>query len=166
MGYLNSVLRSQGRLSIAERELIATYVSGLNACTFCFGSHAIYAQAFGIDPAVIDAMLTDLPTAPVADKLKPILAYVAKLNRLPSKLVAADAQAVWDAGWDEQALFEAVEVTALFNLMNRIVEGSGVNFDYADNQAQHNLQSGDSDALSESYLNYGRKIAALVASKT
>lgn len=40
-------------------------------------------------------------------------------------MVEADAAAVYDAGWDEQALFDAVSVCALFKLMNRIVEGSG-----------------------------------------
>lgn len=32
--YTNSVLRSEGALSIGERELIAAYVSGLNSCRF------------------------------------------------------------------------------------------------------------------------------------
>ena len=50
--YVNAVLRSDGALSMGERELIASYVSGLNACRFCHGSHAIYAEAFGIDGSV------------------------------------------------------------------------------------------------------------------
>ncbi len=34
-----------------------------------------------------------------------------------------------DAGWDEQALHDAVSVCALFNLMNRYVNGLGVTAD-------------------------------------
>jgi len=37
-----------------------------------------------------------------------------------------DAQAVFAAGWDEQALYDAICVCALFNFMNRLVEGMGV----------------------------------------
>ena len=113
-------------LTVAERELIAAYVSGLNACAFCFGAHTFIARAHGIDPEAIDALMADPATAPVDAKLRPILAYVAKLTKSPAMMTEADAEAVYDAGWSEEALFTAVKTCALFNFMNRIVEGSGV----------------------------------------
>ena len=131
--YHDLLLRGESPLSIAERELIAAYVSGLNACSFCFGAHKIYARAFGIDEATIDALINDVDGADVDEKLKPILRYVAKLKDLPTRLTDADAKAVYDAGWSERALFDAIQVAALFNYMNRIIEGTGVTFDYADN---------------------------------
>lgn len=131
--YHDALLRGDSPLSVAERELIAAYVSGLNACDFCFGAHKMMARAFGVEEVLIDALVTDVDTAPVDDKLKPILKYVAKLKDLPPRLRDADAKAVYDAGWSERALFDAVQVAALFNFMNRIIEGTGVTFDYADN---------------------------------
>lgn len=124
--YHDRVLRDEGELTVAQRELIAAYVSGLNACAFCFGAHTLYARAFGIDPETVEALLADPENAPVDERLKPLLAYVAKLTREPSRLTEADAKAAYAVGWSEQALFEAVQVCGLFNLMNRIVEGSGV----------------------------------------
>ena len=59
-------------------------------------------------------------------EMKPLLAYVKKLTQHPSKVTDAHAQAVYDAGWSEQALHDAISVCALFNFMNRIVEGHGV----------------------------------------
>lgn len=165
MAYNNAVLRSDGALSIAERELIAAYVSGLNACQFCFGSHEIYARAFGIKEGVIDGLLNDIDTAEIDAKLKPIIRYVKKLNALPSKMVPVDSQLVFDAGWPEEALFEAIEVSGLFNMMNRIIEGSGVNFSYSENPDQHTIQSNNPDALASSYVNYGNKIAGLTRNK-
>ena len=44
----------------------------------------------------------------------------------PAKITPADAQAVLDAGWEEQALHDAVAVCGLFSLMNRLVDGLGV----------------------------------------
>ncbi|MCP5087393.1 MAG: hypothetical protein GY952_11385 [Rhodobacteraceae bacterium] len=44
----------------------------------------------------------------------------------PTKMVEADAAAVYDAGWSEAALFDAVQTCALFNMMNRILEGTGI----------------------------------------
>ncbi|MDJ0706598.1 MAG: peroxidase-related enzyme [Leptolyngbyaceae cyanobacterium MO_188.B28] len=133
LDYLDALLRAESPLTIAERELIAAYVSGLNACNFCFGAHKIYANVFGVADEVIDGLMENIDAAPVDEKLKPILRYVSKLNRLPVHLTDADAQAVYDAGWSERALYDAIQVCALFNFMNRIIEGTGVSFDFAAN---------------------------------
>lgn len=156
--YHDAILRSDGELTKAERELIATYTSSLNACTFCCGAHKIYAEAFGIDRAMIHAMVADLDSVQGLDKLKPILRYVKKMNFLPSKIVQADAQAVFDAGWTEEALYEAIQVCALFNMMNRIIEGAGVNFDYAANAQAHSLNRQGADVEAHTYGAYGKTI--------
>ncbi len=127
--YHDRVMRRRSPLTVAERELIAAYVSGLNACRYCHGSHVIAASAFGVDETLFAELLEDVSTSAVDEKLKPLLRYVAKLTRTPSRMTDDDAAAVYAAGWDEQALFDAVCVCALFNLMNRIVEGSGVRVD-------------------------------------
>jgi uncharacterized peroxidase-related enzyme len=126
LDYHDRVLRDWSPLTVAERELIAAYVSGLNACTYCHGAHVVAARAFGIAPDLFDGLMADLATSAVDDRIKPILAYVGKLTRSPAMMTDADAAAVYAAGWDEEALFDAISVCALFNLMNRIVEGSGI----------------------------------------
>ncbi len=131
--YHDLLLRGESPLTVGERELIAAYVSGLNACSFCFGAHKIYAEVFGFDPNLVDRMVGNLDTAPIDDKLKPLLRYAAKLKDLPPKLTPADADAVYAAGWTEEALFHTIEIAALFNYMNRIIEGTGVAYSYAEN---------------------------------
>jgi hypothetical protein len=44
-------------------------------------------------------------------------------------MTAADAEAVLAAGWEEPALHDAASVCGLFNLMNRLVEGLGIQAD-------------------------------------
>jgi uncharacterized peroxidase-related enzyme len=154
--HLEGIMHAGTPLSPAQCELIAAYVSGLNACTFCLGSHRIYAEALGVEPGLIEALLEDLETAPVDPRLRPLLAYVAKLNTLPSRLVRADAEAVFTAGWDEAALFHAIQVCSAFNLFNRLVEGAGVDFDY----------SGREDSLTEAdrsadYAGFARRIGTV-----
>lgn len=124
--YHDRLLRDPSPLTVAERELIAAYVSGLNSCTYCHGAHVVAAQAFGIDPGLFDGLMSDLESSAVDAKLKPLLAYVRKLTLTPAMMSEADAAPVYAAGWDEQALFDAVSVCALFNFMNRIIEGSGI----------------------------------------
>lgn len=124
--YHEALLRGPSPLSVAERELIAAFVSGINACGYCHGIHARTAQNFGVDPDVLQSLLSDIDSASVDPKLRPILRYVEKLTRFPSRITASDRRAVLEAGWSERALHDAVSVCALFNFMNRLVEGLGV----------------------------------------
>ena len=126
LDFHQALLRGPSPLTVAERELIAAYVSGLNACGYCHGIHGAVAEAFGIAEGTLTALLDDLDTAPVGARLRPLLRYAGKLTRSPSRMTHADAQAVFDAGWDEQALHDAVAVCALFNCMNRLVDGLGI----------------------------------------
>lgn len=161
IAYNQTLLRGDGALSVGERELIAAYVSALNACSFCYGAHRIYAEVFGIAPEVIDALIADPATAPVEGRLRPLLAYVEKLNTLPSRLTQADAQAVYDAGWPEAALYEAVQVCALFNMMNRIIEGTGINFDYVAAPEAHPAHGSRPEDQQNSYSDFGARLAGM-----
>ena len=59
LAYHDRVLRDWSPLTVAERELIAAYVSALNACTYCHGSHQLAAEAFGIDASLLETLLQD-----------------------------------------------------------------------------------------------------------
>ena len=125
------LMRGESPFTAGERELIAAYVSGVNSCGYCHGIHTVTAEAFGVPEGLLAAAVADLDSAPVDDKLRPVLAYVGKLTRTPARMTEADADAVFAAGWDEQALHDAVMVCALFNFMNRMVEGLGIRADEA-----------------------------------
>jgi uncharacterized peroxidase-related enzyme len=131
LAFHETVLRGDSPFTTGEREMIAAYVSGLNSCDYCHGIHSVTAEAFGVPAGLLEAAVADLDSAPVSDKLKPVLAYVGKLTRTPSRMTEADAEAVFAAGWDENALHDAVLVCALFNFMNRMVEGIGIKADAA-----------------------------------
>jgi len=122
----DAILRSDSGLSVGERELIAACTSLQNACTFCHGAHSNIAAQFGIDDSLLAQLDEDPESADLPEKLKPLLAYVRKLTLTPSKIVQADADAVYRAGWSEDDLFDAISTCALFNFMNRIVDGSDV----------------------------------------
>ena len=124
--YHTAVMRQDSELSVKDRELIAAYVSGLNNCQYCHGVHAVTAQSFGVKEATLNALLKDIDSAPIADRMKPILHYAKQLTEAPAKTTALQAEAIFQAGWSEQALHDAVNVISLFNFMNRLVEGHGV----------------------------------------
>ena len=126
LDYHEVVMRGPSPFSVAERELIAAYVSGVNSCGYCHGVHTATAEACGVAEGAIPAAVLDVDSAPVPDNLRPVLRYVEKLTLTPAALTRADAEEVLAAGWDEHALHSAVMVCALFNFMNRMVEGHGI----------------------------------------
>jgi uncharacterized peroxidase-related enzyme len=123
-----ALLRGPSPFTEGERELIATYVSGLNHCRYCHGVHSATAALLGIRHDLVDDRLD---TVAVDERIRPVLRYARKLTQRPSSVTQADADAIFAAGWEESALYYTVAVTALFNLMNRLVEGMGIELDPA-----------------------------------
>jgi uncharacterized peroxidase-related enzyme len=126
LDYHQVLLRGPSPLTVSERELIAAYVSLLNACEYCHGVRAATAAAFGLPEGVARSLAQDISTAPVDERMKPVLRLVRTLTLTPARITPADVAAVYSAGWDEQAVHDAVSVGALFNFMNRFVEGLGI----------------------------------------
>jgi uncharacterized peroxidase-related enzyme len=124
--FTEAAMRGPSPFTQGQRELIAAYVSGLNACVYCHGTHVGVAVACGVAPDLIEALLADIETAPLEAKMKPILRYARKLTLSPAQVAEADAAQVYDAGWGDDALYSTALVTALFNFYNRLVDGVGL----------------------------------------
>jgi len=124
--YHDAILRSPSELSEGERELIAAYVSAINGCHYCFCAHRDHARAWGIAPELFGDVKIDLDHAALSDRMRAVLRYARRLTMDPAGVDSADAQAVYDAGFSEAGLFDIISVTALYNFMNRILEGAGI----------------------------------------
>ena len=124
--YHEALLRGESPFTVPERELMAAYVSGVNACQYCHGAHTAAAKEFGVPEELISELLRDVSTAPVEPRLVPVLHYLRKLTLTPTRMSQADAAAVFEAGWSERALYDAIQICCLYNFMNRFVEGLGL----------------------------------------
>lgn len=124
--FLDHTICGSSDLTIGERELIAAYVSGLNECSFCFDIHKQVAQHHDVDENILKQLLDNVDSASVDDRLKPIFTYVGKLTKTPAMMTQGDADAVFAAGWTEDALHDAVSVCCAFNFMNRLMDGHGI----------------------------------------
>jgi uncharacterized peroxidase-related enzyme len=120
-----ALMNGPSPLSQAERELIFAYAAGVAGCKFVYVAHSAVAYAWGVEKGVLERLLEDPDSAPVDARLKPLLAFVRKLMLTPGAMSQADADAVFEAGWDEQALHDAIAVTARAAFMQRIAEGHG-----------------------------------------
>jgi len=122
---LEDVGRSFSPLSKDSRELIITYASALNHCDFGYNGHKVKSAESGINEVIIEQLKTNIDSANVDEKLKPILCFVKKLTLNPGEITSEDAQYIFDAGWDEQAFLESVCLCAIANCMNRFAMGIG-----------------------------------------
>lgn len=70
--------------------------------------------------------LRDYRTAPLPNRDKALLALVEKIALQSNKVTASDVAAARDAGWSDEAIYDAITVCALFKFYNTWVDASGV----------------------------------------
>jgi alkylhydroperoxidase family enzyme len=71
-------------------------------------------------------VLRDLETSPLDDKHKALFRFVKRVNDDSPRITAADIAPLHAAGWDDEAIYFAITVCALFNFYNRWIDASGV----------------------------------------
>lgn len=118
------LLRGPSTLTEAERELIATYTSYLNDCTFCQTAHgAATCQLPGGSMEQISAVKNDLDSAPLSDKMRALLHIAGRVQQSGRAVTAGDAEAARQAGATDLEIHDTVLIAALFCLYNRYVDG-------------------------------------------
>jgi uncharacterized peroxidase-related enzyme len=117
----HEAMRGPSTWSIGDRELMAAFVSQVNACEFCIKAHsAVAVRAYG-DQAKVAAALCDLETAPIDEQLRATLRMLGKLTR-EQAVGAGDLCAVLAAGVSPQQIEDALAVSFAFNTMNRLAD--------------------------------------------
>jgi uncharacterized peroxidase-related enzyme len=121
-----TLLRGPSTLSRGERELIASYVSGLNECEFCCASHSAFAAAQlddGMD--LVRQVLSDADTAAVSDKLRALLRIAGAVREDGRKVTEGLVAAARAAGATDMEIHDTVLIAAAFCMYNRYVDGLG-----------------------------------------
>ena len=80
----------------------------------------------GGDTGLADAVLADWRNAPLAPVDAALCAYAEKLTREPAAMTEADLQPLRDAGLDDRAIHNAIQVIAFFNYINRVADAAHV----------------------------------------
>lgn len=117
------LLRGASTLSESERELIATYVSYLNDCSFCSQAHAAAACMLpGGDAKQITAMRAN-EEIEVSDKMKSLLSIAAKVAAGGRNVLQQDIDAAKANGATDIEIHDTVLIAALFCFYNSYVDG-------------------------------------------
>lgn len=70
--------------------------------------------------------LRDLETSTLEEKEKALLRFIAKVNSHSPRITAADMEPLYALGWNDEAIYFAITVCALFNFYNRWIDATGV----------------------------------------
>ena len=120
----NILLRSNEGLSMAERELIGTYVSYLNDCFYCQHSHGAIAVCYlNGDTGLVDQVLSDYTKAPISDKLKALLAIAGNVQKGGKMVTTEQVEIAKTLGATDKDIHDTVLIAAAFCLFNRYVDG-------------------------------------------
>lgn len=74
----------------------------------------------------MQAVLDDYRSAPLEPRDRALLDYAVKLTETPSRMGRPDIEALRTAGFDDTAIHDAAQVTALFAYYNRLADGLGI----------------------------------------
>ena len=70
--------------------------------------------------------MRDLESSQLEEKEKALFRFIGKVNHESPRISPEDMQPLYAAGWDDEAIYFAITVCALFNFYNRWIDASGV----------------------------------------
>lgn len=125
-GLVRAVMDDPAPLSRAQAEAIAVAVSSLNGCVYCLGHHGPrLARALG-DEALARAVARDYRTADLTARDRVLLDYAVALSCEPAERTEDDVARLREYGFDDEAIVRAAAVASLFDMVNRLIAGLGV----------------------------------------
>ncbi|MEV0718787.1 alkylhydroperoxidase AhpD family core domain-containing protein [Asanoa sp. NPDC050611] len=122
--FTHEAMRGPSDWSVADRELMAAYVSKVNESSFCVGAHSATSRLAYQDGPRVAAVLADLESAPVEEPLRSTLRMLGKLTR-EGTVTADDMRVVLSAGASPQQVEDALAVCAAFNITDRLADAFG-----------------------------------------
>ncbi|WP_433169220.1 carboxymuconolactone decarboxylase family protein [Kribbella sp. CA-247076] len=122
--FTHEAMRGPSAWSVGDRELMAAYVASVNESAFCIGAHSATASLSYQDAPRVDAVLADVDTAPIDERLRATLRMLGKLTR-EGTVSAEDMRAVLATGVSPQQIEDALAVCAVFNTTARLADAFG-----------------------------------------
>jgi len=122
--FTHEAMRGPSEWSVADRELMAAFISRINECSFCIGAHTVTSTRAYHDEAKVAAVLSDPDTAPIEEPLRATLRMLGRLTR-EHTVDADDMREVLAAGVSPEQIEDALAVCFAFNTTNRLADAFG-----------------------------------------
>ena len=142
--FTEEVMRGPSPLSRGMRELIGAFVSNKSQCSFCSCAHAPVAERL-LGKELVEEVMLDFENSRLDRAHKELFRYLTKVAQSAAQVSAADVEKLKEAGWSEEAIYDALTVASLFKFYNTWNNGSGV----------QTMTSEDYDHSGERLINMG-----------
>lgn len=123
---LTAAVEQSPALPLALKEKMGLVVSGINSSSYCIAVHMELLRRMGVEKPLGKKLVTDYPNAPVEAKEMALFRFADQLTVRPADVKQEDVDALRAAGWDDDAIVEAVVAVSYYNFINRVSMGLGV----------------------------------------
>jgi uncharacterized peroxidase-related enzyme len=122
-----SLLFANGALDRRLKEMIATFISLQNDCAYCADSHGYFLRVHGGSNEVLCALqASNINTTALSAAEQALLTFVQKVNLQSSRVAPLDVEALHRSGWNDLQIAEAIHLTALLAMFNRVANSFGL----------------------------------------
>lgn len=123
--HYRALMADPAPLTPEQTEMIAVVVSATNGCGYCVAHHAPRLALLTGGPFA-RAVALDYREANLAARDRVLLDAAVALTCEPAERTRADIDRLREYGFGDASILKAIEVAALYNLINRVVSSLGV----------------------------------------
>lgn len=118
--FYNELMFGEGNLTTLEREMIAVAVSSQNHCFYCIVAHGAAVRNYSEDPALGELLAINYRAAELSQRHRSMLDFAVKMTVSADAIEEEDRQALRDAGFSDQDIWDIANVAGFYNMTNRI----------------------------------------------
>ena len=120
IAFYNELMLGESKLSKLEREMIAVVVSSANHCYYCLVAHGQAVRKLSGDPQLGEMLVMNYRVAPLEPRVRTMLDFVYKLTTTPWLIGEPDREALRQAGFGDEEIFDIADVAGFYNMSNRV----------------------------------------------
>ena len=125
LAYHDALMDKREGLTLAEREMIVVAISAANQCQYCVVAHGAILRIRAKDPTVSELVGSNWRKADnVKPKQKAMLGFALKVAQEAHLVSEADRQALRDAGFGEEEIWDIAAIAAFFSMSNRLANAT------------------------------------------
>jgi uncharacterized peroxidase-related enzyme len=120
------MLREEGSLSKAEREMIVVATSAVNDCLYCVVAHGAILRIYRKDPLIADQLATNWRKAALSPRERAMIEFALKVASRSQEIEDHDVEALVTHGFSREDAWDIGSIAAFFALSNRLANFSGL----------------------------------------
>ena len=120
MAYHDTLMDKATGISKAEREMIVVAVSSRNQCQYCVVAHGAILRIRAKNALIADQIAANWRKADISPKQKAMLEFALKVTDRANEVNDADHEALREAGFDDEAIWDIAAIAAFFGMSNRL----------------------------------------------